>query len=385
MNKSSLYIGKSYRSCSNCVMDSSDPNIKLDKNGVCDRCNIYYRQILPKWNHGRGKERQLSQIIETIKKSGKGKPYDCILGLSGGMDSSYLLHLAVKEFGLRPLVFHIDSGWDADFTKRNIGNLTNKLGVDLKIEVLDWEEMRDFQLAMFKSGVPHLDIPQDMAFVSVLDRYALDNRIKFILNGENIATEVVSNPSSWGYWGTDMIQIRDILKRFGTVPMETYPFTNIFIRKLVLPYIKGVRVVKLLNYVPYNKKEAEEILKGQYGFEPYPQKHFESLLTKFIEGYWLPKRFGYDIRRAQFSSLILTGQMKREEALKRLKNGPISKEEANELMRLVAGKLEISEDELMSYMRGPLKSYKDYKNIKVIFDIGSKILFYLGIYNRVRK
>ncbi len=171
MKKSSFYIGKGYRTCSNCVMDSSDANIKFDKNGVCDRCNTYYRQIFPKWNHGLGKERQLSQIIETIKKRGEGKPYDSILGLSGGIGSSYLLHLAVKEFGLRPLVFHIDSGWDADFTKRNIINLMNKLGVELKIEVLNWEEMRDFQLAMFKSGVPHLDIPQDMAFVSVLDRY----------------------------------------------------------------------------------------------------------------------------------------------------------------------------------------------------------------------
>jgi len=376
---------KEYQICSNCVMDTSDPNIRFDKNGVCDRCNTYYRHILPAWNHGIGKERQLNQIIEAIKKHGKGKPYDCILGLSGGIDSSYLLHLAVKEFGLRPLVFHVDSGWDADFTKRNIKNLTDKLGIELKIELLNWQEMRDFQLAMFKSGVPHLDIPQDMAFVSVLDNYALNSHIKFILNGGNISTEVVVNPSSWGYWGTDMIQVRDIIRKFGTVPMETYPFTNIFIRKLVLPYIKGIEVVKLLNYVPYIKKEAEELLKREYGFEPYPQKHFESILTKFIEGYWLPKRFGFDIRRAQFSSLILTGQMTREEALERLKKDPISEEEARDLIELVAGKLEISEDELMSYMTMPLKTYRDYKNIKVIFDIGSRILFYLGIDNLVRK
>ena len=376
---------KEYQICTNCVMDTSDPRLRFDKNGVCERCNRYYRYILPKWSYGLGREDQLNRILETIKNAGKGKPYDCILGLSGGVDSSYLLHLAVREFGLRPLVFHVDAGWDVDFTKRNIINLTNKLGVELKIEVLNWEEMRDFQLAMFKSGVPHLDIPQDMAFVSVLDRYALENHIKFILNGGNISTEVVVNPSSWGYWGTDMIQIKDILKRFGTVPMKTYPFTNIFIRKIVLPYIKGVKVVKLLNYVPYNKKEAVEILKKEYGFEPYPQKHFESLLTKFIEGYWLPKRFGYDIRRAQFSSLILTGQMTREEALERLKNDPISEEEADKLIKLVASKLEISEDELMSYMRMPLKSYKDYKNIKFVFDFGSKILFYFGIDNLVRK
>ncbi len=374
-----------YRICSNCVMDTSDPNIKFDKDGVCDRCNAYYRHILPAWNHGIGREQQLNHVIKTIKNHGKGKPYDCILGLSGGVDSSYLLHLAVKEFGLRPLVFHVDSGWDADFTKRNIMNLTDRLGVELKVEVLNWEEMRDFQLAMFKSGVPHLDIPQDMAFVSVLDKYALNNHIKFILNGGNVSTEVVVNPSSWGYWGTDMIQVNDIIKKFGTVPMKTYPFTNIFIRKLVLPYIKGVKVVKLLNYVQYIKKEAEELLKREYDFEPYPQKHFESILTKFIEGYWLPKRFGYDIRRAQFSSLILTGQMTREEALERLKDDPIPREEVYELIKLVATKLEISEDELMSYMRMALKSYKDYKNIKFIFDIGSKILFYLGIDSLVRR
>ena len=376
---------RDYQICTNCVMDTSDSNIKFDEKGVCERCNDYYNRILPMWNKGEGKEAELNTIVNKIKKDGEGKPYDCLLGLSGGFDSSYMLHFAVKELGLRPLVFHVDAGWNIPFAEENIKKMVAKLGVELKIETINWNEMRDFQLAFFKSGVPHLDIPQDHAFVSVLDKYAAKYKIKYILNGGNISTEVIVNPNAWGYWGTDMAQIKDILKQFGTVEMKTYPFTNIIKRKIVTPYIKGVKVVKLLNSISYVKKDAEKLLRDEYGWTPYVQKHFESQMTKFIEGYWLPKRFGYDVRRPQFSSLILTDQMTREEAIEKLKNPAIPEAEAALLFEQIAQKLEISTDELRQYFTMPHKTYKDYKNQESMFEFGAKIMYWLKLDKLIRK
>ena len=366
-------------------MDTSDPNIKFDDKGICDRCHQYYNNLLPKWNRGEGHEVELRIMVDKIKKAGKGKPYDCLLGLSGGFDSSYMLHFAIKELGLKPLVFHVDAGWNMPVGIRNIEKMVQKLDVDLKIEKINWEEERDFQLAFFKSGVPHLDIPQDLAFVAVLDKYAAQNDIKYILNGGNISTEVIVNPSSWGYWGTDSKHNKDIIKRFGTVEMKTYPFTNIFKRKIYMPYIKGVKVLKLLNYIPYVKKEAENLLKHEYSWEPYPQKHFESIMTKFVEGYWLPKRFGFDVRKPQFSSLILTGQMSRKEALEKLQNPSMSEEEGEALFCQVAQMLGITREELQSYFDMPKKTYKDYKNTESLFSIGTRGLKFIGGDKLIRK
>lgn len=374
-----------YQICTNCVMDTSDPNIMFDENGVCERCNQYYTQILPSWNNGIGHTEELKDVVDKIKAEGVGKPYDCLLGFSGGFDSSYLLHFAVRELGLRPLVFHVDAGWNTHFAEENIRKMVDKLGVDLKIETINWDEVRDMQLAFFKSGVPHLDIPQDHAFVAVLDEYAKKFNIKYILNGGNISTEVVVNPNAWAYWGTDLKHIKDITSQFGTVPLKTYPFTNVIRRKIYMPYIKGIKVVKLLNLVPYIKKDAENLLIKEYDWTPYPQKHFESIMTKFIEGYWLPKRFGYDVRKPQFSSLILTGQMSREEALKQLENIPLSENEANELFTQVAYMLQISNDELISYLEMPLKSYRDYKHQDYLFNFGAKIMYRLKLDKLIRK
>lgn len=366
-------------------MDTSDPNIEFDEKGVCYRCNQYYRDVLPKWNCGKGHEEELKMIIDKIKLSGKGKPYDCLLGMSGGFDSSFMLHMAIKEWGLRPLVFHVDAGWNLPVAEQNIHKMIDRLGVKLKVAKINWDEICNMQLAFFKAGVSHLDTPQDHAFVAVLDKYAEENNIKYILNGGNISTEVIVNPDSWSYWGTDKKHINDVLKRFGTISMREYPFTSVFRRKIYMPYIKRIKVIKALNYIPYIKQEAEELLRKEYGWEPYPQKHFEDMLTKFLEGYWLPKRFGYDVRRPQYSSLILTGQMMREEALEKLKFPSLSEEEGKILFNQVAEMLGISENELMSYFTMPLKSYKDYKNTKVLFTLGAKWMHLLGLDKLIRR
>lgn len=376
---------REYQICSNCVMDTSDSKISFDVNGVCDHCNDYYKNVLPNWHTDEKGRAELGKIINKIKHDGKNREFDCIMGMSGGADSSYMLHLVVKEFELRPLVFHVDGGWNSELAVNNINVMIDKLQLDLYTEVINWEEMRDFQLAFFKSSVPHIDIPQDHAFIATLYNFAYKHNIKYILNGGNFSTECVRNPLEWLYHGTDMSQINDIITKFGTVPMKTYPFSNILKHKLYLRYFRGIQVVKPLNYLPYHKEEAMNFLNKEYGWVPYPQKHFESRFTKFFEGYWLPKKFGYDTRKVQYSSLILTGQMSREEALEKLSKPAINEDEAKHDFDYVANKLRITSRELQEYMDLPNKSYKDYRNQESMFLFGSKVLKFLGIERSVKR
>jgi N-acetyl sugar amidotransferase len=374
-----------YQICTNCVMDTSDSQIFFDENGVCDHCNGFKCDVSPNWHPNDEGKAIFRDIVEQIKIAGNGKDFDCILGMSGGLDSSYLLHLAVTEFNLRPLVFHVDGGWDTDIAVYNIQMLVDKLGLDLYTEVINWKEMQDFQLAFFKSGVPHLDIPQDHAFVATLYHFANKHNIKYILNGGNYSTECVRNPLEWLYYGTDMAQLRDIQRRFCTIPLKTYPFSSILFHKVYLRYIKGVQVVKPLNYLPYTKENAAEVLSKTYGWRPYPQKHFESRFTRFYEGYWLSSRFGYDTRRVQFSSLILTLQMTREEALLKLEQTAFDPSTINEDFEYIATKLGITVAELRHYHDMPLKTFRDYKNQQWLFNLGAKLLKLLGVERAIKR
>lgn len=378
-------MAKPYQICSNCVMDTSDSQIVFDAQGVCDHCNGFKRDVLPNWHPDDQGKAMFREMVEKIKREGQGKPFDSIIGMSGGLDSSYLLHLAVSEFGLRPLVFHVDGGWNTDIAVNNIQVLVDKLGLDLYTEVINWEEMRDFQLAFFKAGVPHLDIPQDHAFVATLYHFANKHGIKYILNGGNYATECVRNPLEWLYYGTDMAQIRDIHRRFGSRPLKTYPFSSVLFHKLYLRYLRGVQVVKPLNWLPYTKAIAIDTLSSKYNWRPYPQKHFESRFTKFFEGYWLPTRFGYDTRRVQYSSLILTGQMGRDEALAKLEVPAYDPATIDEEFEYIATKLGITVDELRHYHAMPKKTYNDYRNQEWLFDLGAKALKWLGVERAVKR
>ncbi len=374
-----------YQICTNCVMDSSDSKIIFDEKGVCDHCEDFKQNIKSNWNTGEEGRKALESIVNKIKKSGKKNDFDCLLGLSGGVDSSYMLHLAVKEFGLRPLVFHVDGGWNSELAVHNIQVLIEKLNLDLYTEVINWEEMRDFQLAFFKSGVPHIDIPQDHAFIATLYNFAEKYNIKYILNGGNISTECVRNPMEWLYYGTDMSQIHDIQKRFSTIKMETYPFSSVFKHKIYLRYIKGLQVIKMLNYRPYVKSEALKLLEREYGWKPYPQKHFESRFTKFFEGFWLPERFGFDTRRVQFSSLILTGQMTREEALENLQKPAYNPLTIEDEFNYISTKLGITSDELRYYFSMPKKFYWDYNNQVSVFKLGAKFLKAIGVEKSIKR
>lgn len=378
---------RNYQICTCCVMDTSDEYIVFDENGVCSRCNEYKQRILPKWNYGKGHEAELSALISEIKRKGEGKEYDCILGLSGGLDSSYMLHLAVKEWGLRPFVFHIDAGWNLPVAENNIRKLTEKLGVELHIEKMDWDEMREMQLAWFRTGLESLDVPQDHAFIAVIDKYSQELGVKYILNGYNISTEIVADPSSWAKGGGptgDGTFLKDVIKKYCRIPIKHYTFTNGFKHKFWIPYIKGVKTLKPLNLVPFTKAEMIETLSKEYGYEPYSQKHFEDLITKFLEGWWVPKRFGHDIRRAQLSSLVITGQMTRDEALKILEEPPVSEEEGKEMFKEVAERLEITEEELWRLFELP-ECTEHFKSQEKIYNLGIRLYEALGIEKRIRR
>ena len=331
-------------------------------------------------------EKELDELLKDIKKKGKGKEYDCILGLSGGLDSSYMLHLAVKEWGLRPFVFHINAGWNLPVAEENIKKLTEKLGVELHIENMDWEEMKEMQLAWFRAGLEKLDDPQDHAFIALIDKYSKKLGIKYILNGYNISTEIIADPESWGgkYQTGDGTFMKDVVKKFCKKPIKKYTYTSGFRHKFVNPYLRGIKTVKPLNLVPVTRQQMIDTLSSTYGYEAYGQKHFEDLLTKFLEGYWLPKKYGHDIRRAQLSSLVVTGQMTREEALKKLEQQPLSDEEGQALFTEIANKLDISNEELQKFFELPECTTK-FKNRTRLYNFGIRLFEKLGLEKRIRK
>lgn len=368
-----------YQVCTNCVMDTTDTQIVFDDKGVCDHCNSYYTHTLPNWHTGEKGQRELDAMVAEIKKAGEGRDFDCIIGMSGGIDSSYLLYIAKEKLGLRPLVFHVDAGWNSQIAVNNIEKLVDGLGLDLYTEVIDWEEMKDLQLAFFKSGVSHVDTPQDHSFFATMYKFAQKYDVKYILTGANLSTECVRNPVEWMYYQSDSIQLRDIHRKFGQRPLKRYPVTSILWHKIWLPYFKKIKVVRPLNNVEYIKQDAVKLLSEKFGWQPYPQKHFESRFTRFYESYWLPVKFGYDTRKVQFSSLILTGQMTREEALAKLATKPYDEATIGQDFEFVATKLGITVDELKGYLDAPNKTYRDYKSQRWIYDAGAKVMKAMGL------
>ena len=365
-------------------MDSTDPNISFDLDGVCNNCQQFLKYTKPFFQKNIQNPKLLEKEVDKIKSSRKGS-YDSILGLSGGIDSSYMLHYVVKKLGLRPLVFHVDTGWNSVVSTTNIERLAKTLNVDLFTVVINWEEMRKFQLAFFKSGLPHLDTPQDQAFLATLYNYAVKMKIKTILNGGNVTSECVKHPLKYLYYATDMKHNNDIRRKFGAKYLKTFPFSSILRHKVWLNYFRGVKVFRPLNYINYNKKAAEDELVKTYDWIPYKEKHYESRFTRYYEGYWLPYRFGFDTRRPTYSSLILNNQMTRKEALNRLSMPALSAEEAESESHFVAQKLRISYDQLMSYRDLPKKFYWDYKNSYKLFEFGSKVLLRLGLESSISK
>ena len=369
---------KTYQICINCIMDTTDPEIQFDEKGQCDHCNNFYSNIKPNWNPGMQGENELFKIVSKIKEDGKSKEYDCLMGISGGVDSSYMAYLAKVKLGLRPLIFHIDAGWNSQQAVNNIERIIDSLNLDLHTEVINWEEMKDLQAAFFKAQVCHVDTPQDHAFQAAMWNFAAKNGFKYILNGGNISSECIREPLEWHYHASDLRQIKDIHSKFGTRPLKSFPLASIFKYRIYYKYIKGISVIKPLDYILFEKEKAMQFLEKEFGWQRYAQKHYESRFTRFYEGYWMPKKFGFDIRRAHYSSLILTNQMTREEALKKVSVLPYDEGAIKEDFEYVATKLGFTVDDFKEIMNGKNKSYRDYNNSMGFIDLGMKVMRFIG-------
>ena len=367
--------------CTNCVMDTSDSKIHFDENGQCDHCANFYSSILPNWDTDELGQQKLNAMVEQIKKDGKGKEFDCIIGISGGVDSSYLLYYAKEVLGLRPLAFSVDTGWNLNVAVGNIEKVVKGLDLDLYTEIVNWPEMRDLQLAFFNSQVAYQDLPQDHVIFAGLYNHAVKNKIKHVLTGGNYSTECVREPIEWVYQN-DLKFIKDVHKKFGSRPLKTLPLTGMFKYKLYYRFIKGMKVHRPLDLIEYKKEDAISTLNSKFAWEPYQNKHFESIFTRFYEGYWLVKKFGYDKRRAHYSSLILTGQISRDEALEKLKDSPYSDDLAQKDLNYICQKLNLTNEAFIDLLNQPNKTYKDYKNKSSFIALAVKAARLLGVEKR---
>lgn len=364
-------------------MDTSDPHIMFDERGWCDYCNNYQKLIAPNWHTDSRGQTELTSLAERIREAGNGKDFDCIIGLSGGLDSSYTAYVAKELMGLRPLLFHVDAGWNTDQAVGNIEKLVDGLGLELYTEVVNWEEMKDLQVAFLRSGIPDQDLPQDAAFFSALYKFARDHKIKHVITGSNFSTECCREPEEWGgYLGADKRLFGDIHKRFGQRPLDSFPLTDILVYKLYYQKILGMKIHHPLNLVPFVKKAAEDELEERFGWLRFQHKHHESRFTRFYEDYWLPRKFGFQKRRAHFSSLIMTGQMARDAALERLAKPEMDEHFLKQEFEYVAHKLDLTVAELQRIFDEPNKTYRDYRNKRWLIASGANAMRWLGLEKR---
>jgi len=374
---------KDNRICTRCVMDTSAKEISFDKKGVCNFCHYFDEYVGPVLERARTEagKKAFHQMLETIKRAGKGSSYDSILGLSGGMDSSYLAYLAV-ESGLRPLAVHVDMGWNSEVSEYNVKNLVSKLGLDLETVVVDFEEMRDLQLAFYKAAVKNCEIPQDHAYRAALYQVAAKYDIYYLLLGGNKATESVL-PKSWGYNAADLRHLLAIHRRFGSQRLRQYPTLGFWQRYLYYPFVRKIREVRLLDYIPYNKQEAAALLAQRFGWQDYGLKHYESVLTRFFQGYYLPTKFGIDKRKAHLSSLILSEQISREEALEELKKPPYPSEEQLQADKAhIAQRLGLSLSEWEEILVLPPRKHEEFPSSRFLFELKDAVISMLGIRKR---
>ncbi|PWM75805.1 MAG: LPS biosynthesis protein [Bacillota bacterium] len=364
---------REFQRCTNCVMDTTDSAITFDENGVCDFCNDYYKNILPSWHVDEESRAQMLAVAEKIKKKGKNKKYDCIIGMSGGVDSSYLCYVAKEVMGLRPLLYSMDTGWNLQIADENIDKIVKALDLDIVTETVDWDEMKDLQLAFFKSQVPYQDLPQDHAIFAGLYRYAVKHGIKYVLTGANNATECIRPPVEWVYQN-DLKFIKDVHKKFGAKKLKSFPTCSMLKYRLFYTYFRGMKRFAPLNYVEYDKEKAKCFLREKFGWQPYDNKHYENIFTRFYEGYFLPRKFGYDKRKCYLSNLILTGSVTREEALEELQKQPYDEETMNADKAYIAEKLGISAEEFDKIIAGENKTFADYKNSYGFIKFCTKIL-----------
>lgn len=351
-----------YQRCTRTIMDTTDPDIWFDADGVSSHALKFDAEIAPAVIPAQRGDRlgELDQLVDTIKAAGRGKPYDCVIGVSGGVDSTYLMLQAVR-LGLRPLAVHFDSGWNSELAVGNIHNLVTTLDVDLYTHVVDWREMKDLQLSFFKASLANCDVPTDHAFGWVAYQQARKYGIKYILSGSNYATESIL-PESWGYDAEDSRLLKAVQKKFGTVKLKTYPVMGTFKRHIWYPLVRGIKTMKPLNFMPYVYTDAKKDITDNVGWRDYGGKHYESVFTRYFQGYYLPHKFGFDKRLAHYSSLILSGQASREEALSMMESSNYPEDLRKQDHEFIAKKLGITVEDLEALCELPPVDFTAYPN-----------------------
>lgn len=351
--------GPGYRRCVRCIMDTSDPEILFDAEGICNHCvraEGLIRDRLPLYQTG---DYQVGKLIPRIQAAGRGRPYDCIVGVSGGTDSTYVAYQA-KQLGLRPLAVHFDNGWNSELAVQNIAGTLAKMGIELFTYVVDWKQFRDLQLSFLKASVPDAEIPTDHGIWATLYRTAARFGAPYILSGTNIATESIL-PVRWTYGVTDWHYIRSVHRAFDGGSFSTYPRSGL-LRFGWYVMVRKIRTVSLLNSVPYDKKEAQALLTREVGWRDYGGKHHESVYTRFFQSYILPRKFGIDKRKAHLSSLIMSGQLTRAEALAELELPVADPKLIQEDLEFVSKKFGMTVAEFERLLDRPIRSYRDYPN-----------------------
>ena len=353
-----------HRICAKCVMDTSDPEIRFDENGICNHCRDYDFLIGNYVFTGEDGRERLDRIVQEIKKEGAGKKYDCVIGVSGGVDSTYVAY-KVKQIGLRPLAVHLDNGWDSEMAVKNIESALTALDIDLYTHVIDWEEFKDIQLSFLKASTPDSEIPSDHAIVSLMHQTADRVGVKYLIWGYNYRTET-HLPAAWsqGHW--DWKYIRSVHKQFGSVPVKTFPHLNLW--AYLGGYNKTQKQISILNYIDFVKRDAMAVLEKELGWKYYGGKHYESIYTRFYQGYILPKKFGYDKRKTHFSSLICSGEITREEALQELKTETYPSDLQEQDREYVIKKLGLTESKFEEIMNLPKKTFWDYPSYRKFRD-----------------
>ncbi|WP_165672400.1 N-acetyl sugar amidotransferase [Metapseudomonas otitidis] len=349
-----------YQCCTRCVMDTTDPEITFDEQGICNHCHQFDQRACAEWFPNAEGRNRWAALVEQIKASGKGQEYDCILGLSGGVDSSYLA-IKVHEWGLRPLVMHVDAGWNSELAVANIEAIVKYCGYDLHTHVVDWEDMRDLHLAYLRAAVANQDVPQDHIFFSSLYHFATSNGVRYILSGGNLATEGIF-PGSWHGSAMYAINLRAIHKQYGERQLRNYKTISFFDCYIKYPFFKKMRTLRPLNYMPYDKASALKELEQTVGYKPYPRKHGESLFTKLFQNYYLPEKFGMDKRLPHLSSLIVLGQISREQALAKLEEPLYDAAELEVDIAYFCKKLRITRQAFDELIKAPIHHYSDFPN-----------------------
>lgn len=367
--------------CSRCVMDTTDSKITFNSDGVCDHCLNFDKKIKPYYRPSEERIEELLEIAKKIKKHNRHGKYDCIIGLSGGVDSSYVVYIAKVIMGLNPLIYVVDTGWNLNVAVDNIEKVVRGLDLDMYTEVVNWKEMRDLQLSFFKSQISSQDLCQDHAIFAGLYNYAVKHKIKYVITGSNISTEFVRPPLEWIFMN-DVRMIKDIHKKFGTIKLKTFPMCGILKYRLWYRYFKGMKRIYPLNYVNYDKDEAARLLNEKYGWTKYENKHYENVFTRWYEGYYMPHKFGFDTRKNVYSTQILAGTMTRDEALKKLKEKPYDEYQMQLDKEYIAQKLEVPLEEFDKIIDGENKTPLDYKNSLWFLKIGVFFAKLLGIENR---